>query len=67
MVGVGVLAGIGFTVAIFIATLAFEATPLLAGAKVGVLGASVISGVAGYLVLRICARLWPPQLGQGVV
>ncbi|MEW5765068.1 MAG: Na+/H+ antiporter NhaA [Acidobacteriota bacterium] len=50
--GVGCLAGIGFTMALFIAGLAFGDGGLLAQAKVGILGASVLSGLAGYLILR---------------
>ncbi len=49
---VGALAGIGFTVSIFISSLAFDNALYLAEAKTAVLGASVISGVLGYLALR---------------
>ena len=51
LVGVGFLAGIGFTMALFIAGLAFEGTTLEL-AKLGVLGASTIAGIVGYLILR---------------
>jgi Na+:H+ antiporter, NhaA family len=49
--GVGTLAGIGFTMSLFVAHLAFGETPALETAKTGVLAASVISGFAGTLVL----------------
>jgi Na+:H+ antiporter, NhaA family len=49
---VGMLAGIGFTVSIFISSLAFESDSYLAEAKTAVLAASVISGVLGYFALR---------------
>jgi NhaA family Na+:H+ antiporter len=53
LVGVSVLAGIGFTVALFIAGLAFhDARDLLDEAKVGILLGSLAAGVVGYLVLR---------------
>jgi Na+:H+ antiporter, NhaA family len=52
MVGVGFLGGIGFTMALFIAMLAFGEGPALAQAKVGVLSASVCAAVIGYLLLR---------------
>ncbi len=52
LTGVGVLAGIGFTVSIFISSLAFDDPGHLMEAKAAVLGASVIAGVAGYLTLR---------------
>ncbi len=49
---VGLLAGIGFTVSIFISSLAFDDPVQLMEAKTAVLGASVIAGVFGYLMLR---------------
>ena len=52
--GAGFLAGIGFTMSIFIAVLAFRNTPeLIKIAKMGILTASLISGTIGYLFLRI--------------
>ena len=58
--GVALLAGIGFTMAIFITELAFRGQPeLLVEAKTGVLCGSVLSGVAGYLWLRLTARQAP--------
>ena len=47
---VGVLAGIGFTMSIFIAGLAFAGSPLLDAAKAGVLLGSLLAGVAGLLL-----------------
>jgi NhaA family Na+:H+ antiporter len=52
MIGGGMLAGIGFTMALFIAGLAL-ASPLLEEAKVGVFAGSLLSGVLGYLVLTL--------------
>jgi NhaA family Na+:H+ antiporter len=49
---IAVLAGIGFTVSIFISSLAFETDPYLSGAKTAVLVASSISGMLGYLMLK---------------
>jgi NhaA family Na+:H+ antiporter len=46
------LGGIGFTMSLFIATLAFEGTPLLDSAKVGILGASALAGIVGAVVVR---------------
>jgi NhaA family Na+:H+ antiporter len=51
--GAGLLGGIGFTMALFIAGLAFTRAPeILVAAKLGILGASLIAGLAGWLVLR---------------
>ena len=50
IVGVGMLGGIGFTMSLFIANLAFGTCPLEM-AKVSILAASVISGLTGALVL----------------
>jgi NhaA family Na+:H+ antiporter len=52
MADVGFLGGIGFTMALFIAMLAFGESPALDQAKVGVLSASVCA-VIGYLLLRM--------------
>jgi NhaA family Na+:H+ antiporter len=45
------LAGIGFTMSLFIATLAFG-QPLLQHAKTGILAASLVAGVAGAIMVR---------------
>ena len=50
--GMAMLAGIGFTVSLFIAGLAFDAAALGAEAKIGILVASALAAVAGTLVLR---------------
>ncbi|NTV94491.1 MAG: Na+/H+ antiporter NhaA [Thiobacillus sp.] len=52
--GVALLGGIGFTMAIFIADLAYAAEPeFLLMAKTGIILASLVAGVAGYLWLRL--------------
>jgi NhaA family Na+:H+ antiporter len=51
--GVSWLGGIGFTMSLFIAGLAFPTSPeLLDSAKVGILAASILAGLAGWIVLR---------------
>ncbi len=54
--GVGTVAGIGFTVSLFIAELAFDPGPLQDAAKIGVLGASTLAALAGALVLVRAGR-----------
>jgi NhaA family Na+:H+ antiporter len=51
VVGVGMLGGIGFTMSLFIANLAFGDAPAVETAKVGILAASVTSAIAGVVVL----------------
>ena len=51
--GASCLAGIGFTMSIFIDELAFKDPAIIDEAKVGVLMASLIAGVLGYTVLRM--------------
>ena len=50
--GVATLAGIGFTVSLFIAGLAFDTGALVTDAKVGILAASLLASVAGAIMLR---------------
>jgi NhaA family Na+:H+ antiporter len=53
IIGVSFLAGIGFTMAIFIASLAFKNDPTyIDSAKIGILVGSLISAILGYIVLR---------------
>ena len=51
LVATAMLGGIGFTMSLFIAGLAFPDPVMLDEAKIGVLTASTIAGVTGYLVL----------------
>ena len=50
--GVSWLAGIGFTMSLFISSLAFGVSPELETAKFGILVASLIAGIVGFLLLR---------------
>ena len=50
--GVGLLAGIGFTMSLFITELAFKDYEVITEAKIGILVASLIAGVCGYLLLQ---------------
>ncbi|MGJ8759513.1 MULTISPECIES: Na+/H+ antiporter NhaA [unclassified Polaribacter] len=53
ILGVSFIAGIGFTMAIFIAGLAFSTSPeFISSAKIGILLGSLISAIIGYLILR---------------
>ena len=48
----GILAGIGFTMSLFIANLAFTSEELLTISKVGILTASLLSGLIGFFILK---------------
>jgi NhaA family Na+:H+ antiporter len=55
--GLAALCGIGFTMSLFIAQLAFPDRPaLVEEAKIGVLGGSVLAGLTGYSLLRLTAQ-----------
>lgn len=54
--GCAILCGIGFTMSIFIADLAFAQTPLLDLAKIGILSASAVSFLFGLIVLFVGSR-----------
>ena len=51
--GVSLLAGIGFTMSLFIGSLAFEHSGFDAPIRLGVLTGSLVSAIAGYLVLHL--------------
>jgi NhaA family Na+:H+ antiporter len=53
VVGVAAVAGIGFTVSLFVADLAFTDPMLTAEAKVGIFAASLLAGTVGVAVLRL--------------
>jgi Na+:H+ antiporter, NhaA family len=48
----GILAGIGFTMSIFITLLAFDKTEIVQHSKIAILVASLIAGVVGFLFLK---------------
>jgi NhaA family Na+:H+ antiporter len=58
--GVALLAGIGFTMSLFIGGLAFPGGgAMMDEVKIGVLAGSILSAVAGYCVLRFASRMTP--------
>jgi NhaA family Na+:H+ antiporter len=60
--GVAILTGVGFTMSLFIGTLAFEDESLMAQVRLAVLVASVLSGLAAALTLIVAARIHPHEL-----
>lgn len=59
--GVSLLAGIGFTMSIFIAGLAFTNEQYLLNAKIGILAASLFAGIGGYIALLFCTDKEPQE------
>jgi NhaA family Na+:H+ antiporter len=60
--GMALLTGIGFTMSLFIGTLAFDHSDFAASVRIGVLGGSVVSALAGALVLWLA----PTRAGKYV-
>jgi NhaA family Na+:H+ antiporter len=57
IIGIGFLAGIGFTMSLYIKSLAFEGFPILeAAGKIGILIASILAGIIGFVVLSFSSR-----------
>ncbi len=56
IVGAGFLAGIGFTMSLFIGTLAFASPDALNEVRLGVLAGSLVAAIAGSLILFAAAR-----------
>ncbi len=52
VIGVAFLGGIGFTMSLFVANLAFGESQLLEISKIGILAGSLIAGIAGWTILR---------------
>lgn len=61
MIGTAALAGIGFTVALFIAELAFTDDTIIDLSKIGIFTGSIVAGVLGYLILRSTPKLERPS------
>jgi NhaA family Na+:H+ antiporter len=55
LLGYACLAGIGFTMSLFIAMLAFDQTALVEAAKLGIFAGSLLAGIAGAIVLKVVA------------
>ena len=60
MIGVGCLAGIGFTMSLFIGTLAFDAPAQIDAVRVGVIAGSIVSTVLGLMILWSGSRKSTP-------
>jgi Na+:H+ antiporter, NhaA family len=66
MLGIAMLAGIGFTMSLFVGNLAFGAGDLATPVRFGVLGGSFVSAVVGLAVLAIACRK-PAAPGTGAL
>lgn len=59
MMGAGLLAGIGFTVSLFVTDLAYTSSLFEDEAKIGILSASIVAAVTGFLFLRAVSKPAP--------
>jgi Na+/H+ antiporter NhaA len=66
VIGTGTIAGIGFTLSLLIATLAFRG-PQLAEAKLGVLSAAVVASLLTWTVFRVTALLPPARKAMALL
>ena len=61
----GLLAGIGFTVSIFIATLSFDEQALIEEAKIGIFAATLLAAIVGFAAMRLVSPARPLGAGGG--
>lgn len=64
LIGVGLLAGIGFTMSIFITLLAFNDNSSIVSSKISVLIASLLAGTLGYLWLYVTLPSKESKIGE---
>jgi NhaA family Na+:H+ antiporter len=64
MLGISILAGIGFTMSLFIGTLAFGSGDLATPVRFGVLGGSFVSALLGLIVLGWSCRKLAPRVAS---
>ncbi|MEJ5351626.1 MAG: Na+/H+ antiporter NhaA [Melioribacteraceae bacterium] len=56
IIGVGFIAGIGFTMSIFITLLAYDNLQIIDSSKIAILISSLTAGVIGYIILRFTLK-----------
>jgi NhaA family Na+:H+ antiporter len=56
IIGVGFLAGIGFTMSLFITNLAYVEADMINASKIGIVIGSLIAGTIGFVILKINSR-----------
>jgi Na+:H+ antiporter, NhaA family len=56
LIGISFLAGIGFTMSLFIAMLAFHDAALVDAAKIGILAGSLLAGIIATIILKTVGR-----------
>ena len=67
ILGTGFLAGIGFTMSIFITLLAFDNETVVDNAKFVILLASLVAGVIGYVLLHFTLKKSAPEITQNEI
>jgi Na+:H+ antiporter, NhaA family len=64
LIALGMLGGVGFTMALFIANLAFTDAVLLNQAKMGIILGSTLAGIGAYFILRVTLPVSLPEEEQ---
>lgn len=64
MLGLAMVAGVGFTVALFVTSISFEAGALADQAKIGILVGSTLAGILGYTILRLVPAPAPAEVPE---
>ena len=64
LTGAGILAGIGFTMSIFITLLAFSDNNIIQYSKIAILLSSLVAGVVGYLLVKKATSFSPVEIEE---
>jgi NhaA family Na+:H+ antiporter len=64
LLGVAMVAGIGFTMSIFVTLLAFDAAQLIDESKIGVFGASILAAALGLTTLWLAGQRATPRSAE---
>jgi NhaA family Na+:H+ antiporter len=67
MLGVASLAGVGFTMSLFIGSLSFDSAALMNEVRLGVLGGSAIAAIFGFVVLKLASQSKAEKLANPAV
>ena len=64
--GMALLTGVGFTMSLFIGTLAFSNIEYASGVRLGVIAGSTLSAICGVIVLLLSTKAEPAKQREGI-